>query len=289
MTGMTEKCTNMNEEIVCSEAALAETQIQVGELLRRLTKASAALEKIRAQRGNDSSLLSSLKALKTQLVRVIISFLAVDKTNIRLARKHYSVQADSCGQSFEERYMEGTYQSISLTHSRLKNCGQSIGFTVGELLRRLTKASAALEKIRAQRGNDSSLLSSLKALKTQLVRVIISFLAVDKTNIRLARKHYSVQTDSCGQSFEERYMEGTYQSISLTHSRLKNCGQSIGFTEDQQDMYEFLEDDYDPKMTVQERRNRRRSRLQEQYEYAKGEEATLTDKLNLQKKNVGVF
>ena len=29
MTGMTEKCTKMNEEIVSSEAALAETQIQV--------------------------------------------------------------------------------------------------------------------------------------------------------------------------------------------------------------------------------------------------------------------
>ena len=58
------------------------------------------------------------------------------------------------------------------------------------------------------------------------------------------------------------------------------------FQEDQQDMYEFLEDDYDPKITKEERRERRRVKILQQYEAAKTEEETLTNALQKHKAKV---
>ena len=72
--------------------------------------------------------------------------------------------------------------------------------------------------------------------------------------------------------------------ILVTKYHSSSCGHVS--QEDQQDMYEFLEDDYDPRMTVQERRERRRGRLLQQYEQAQTEESALTAKLDVQRKNV---
>ena len=51
-------------------------------------------------------------------------------------------------------------------------------------------------------------------------------------------------------------------------------------------MYEFLEDDYDPKMTKEERRSRRKVKILQQFEAAKSEEEALTITLNKHKSKV---
>ena len=57
--------------------------------------------------------------------------------------------------------------------------------------------------------------------------------------------------------------------------------------EDQEDLYEVLEEDYDPKLTKEERRARRKAKVLQQYEAAKAEEETLTSTLNVHKAKVG--
>ena len=61
------------------------------------------------------------------------------------------------------------------------------------------------------------------------------------------------------------------------------------FQEDQQDVYEFLEDDYDPKITKEERRARRKVKILQQFEAAKAEEEALTITLNKHKSKVLSF
>ena len=51
-------------------------------------------------------------------------------------------------------------------------------------------------------------------------------------------------------------------------------------------MYEVLEEDYDPKLTKEERRARRKAKVLLQYEAAKAEEETLTSVLNVHKAKV---
>ena len=59
------------------------------------------------------------------------------------------------------------------------------------------------------------------------------------------------------------------------------------FQDDQEDMYEFLEDDFDPSLSREERRARRKQRVLAQYKTAQAEESSLLAALTKHKTKVG--